>query len=281
MVRLIKAAIILALVAGIAGGAFAAYYFLYLQPARIDAADLAAAGPPGRPTPDPTTGDFERAKALKNEGKADLARQAFEDLLARYPDSTHREEAEDLLGELNISSLFSGLPGPGKSEYYVERGDVLDRVAKKTKCSAELIFQANNLERIMLQIGQKLEIPSVEFSIQIHLGPKKLLLLDHGLFFKAYAIREARSLPKKTGDIHTKVVEKIAVANSRRVTFGAKDFPGSARSLTLAGQSGFTIYGESETAGHPPGSGITLADADVQELSTLVSPGVPVVISEK
>ena len=281
MWKLIKAGIILALLAAIIGGAFGTYYYLVELPKKIDAQELAANGPPGQPTPDPSTPDFEKAKALKRDQKTDAARDACEDFLARYPDSTHRDEAEAMLGDLNLAALFSGLPGPGKVDYIVEKGDVLDRVAHKTHSNPELIFQANSLERVNLQIGQRLEVPQVSFTVQVHLVTRKLLLLNGGRFFKIYPVLEAHALPKKSPEIHTKVQEKIAFANGHRVVFGSKEYANSLRSLSLAGQPAFTIYGVSDDpAVHAPGGGgIALSASDAEEVHTLVSVGTPVNIS--
>lgn len=280
MWNLIKACIVLALLAAIFGGGYGIYYYLVVFPKDLDKQALAADGPPGQPTPDPSTPDFEKAMALKHELKNDEARDAFEDFLARFPDSSHHNDAEAMLGELNLAGLFSGLPGPGKIDYIVEKGDVLDRVAHKTHSNPELIFQANNLERVNLQIGQRLEVPQVDFAVQVHLGSKNLLLLNKGRFFKAYPILDAHPLPKKSTGIHTKVLEKLAFAGGHRVVFGSKEYANSVRSLSLVGQPGFTIYGQSEDANNrPPGSGIALSASDAEEVHTLVSIGTPVVIT--
>ena len=53
--------------------------------------------------------------------------------MVRYPDSSHHDETENMLGSLNVAELFSGRPGVNKTEYVVQRGDVLDRVAHKTR----------------------------------------------------------------------------------------------------------------------------------------------------
>ncbi len=280
MWKLIKAGVVLALLAAILSGAYGAYYYFVLFPRNLDAQALAATGPAGQPTPDPSTPDFEKALALKHDRKTDEARDAFEDFLARFPDSSHRDDAEAMLGELNLAGLFSGLPGPGKLDYIVEKGDVLDRVAHKTHSNPELIFQANNLERVNLQIGQRLEVPQVDFTVLVHLGAKKLLLLNGGRFFKSYAVLTAHPLPKKTAAIHTKVLEKLAFVSAHRVVFGSKDYVNSVRSLSLAGQPAFTIYGESDEAGNrPPGTGIGLSASDAEEVHTLVSVGTPVTIT--
>jgi hypothetical protein len=281
MWKLIKAAIVLFLLAIILGGGYGAYYFFVVFPKNLDAQALAANGPPGQPTPDPSTPDFNKALALKHDRKNDEARDAFDDFLARFPDSSHRDDAKAILGELNLAALFSGLPGPGKYDYIVGKGDVLDRVAHKTHSNPELIFQANNLERVNLQIGQRLEIPQVDFAVQAHLGSKKFLLLNGGRFFKEYPIQDAHTLPKKTTVIRTKVQEKLAFVGAHRVVFGSKDYPNSLRSISLSGQPGFTIYAVSDdpAATRPPGSGIELSQSDAEEVHTLVSIGTPVTIS--
>lgn len=279
MLNLIKTLIILALLALIVVGAYGSYYFLVERPKIRDAQEIAAAPPSGQATPDPTTTEFDRVKALKYQRDPE-SRSALEGFLARYPDSSHRDEAEAMLGDLNYSDLLSAEPGPGKVQYIVQRGDVLDRVAKKTKSDPELIFQSNGLDRIMLQIGQKLEIPQVDFSIEVHLNTKKLVLLDHGKFFKSYPVLDARPLAKKVTEIHSKVQEKQASHDGHRVQFGTKEYVNSLRSLTLAGQAAYTIYAvpdnpeESKTTG-----GIGLAESDAEELHTMAAVGTPVTIS--
>ena len=68
--------------------------------------------------------------------------------------------------------------------------------------------------------------------------------------------------------------------------FGTKEYGGSLRSLTLAGQPGYTIYGQSDGSPglgpeKPPGSGLALDPSDAEELHSLVSVGTPVTISAK
>ena len=279
MINLLKAFVILFLLGVIAGGAAGTYYFLIERPKQRDAAEIASTGPAGQPTPDPSTPEFEKVQALKRDLQYPEAREALIAFLTRYPDSTHRQEAETMLGDINLAGIFSSQPGPGKVEYIVQRGDVLDRVAHKTKSDPELIFQANGLDRIMLRIGQKLEIPQVDFSIDVRLKEKKLILLDHGRFFKSYPLEDFRPLSKKTPVINTKVQEKIAFKDGKRVPFGSKEFAGSLRSLTLTGQPGYTIYPADVGTGKPAESGLGLAAGDTEELHTLVSVGTPVTIS--
>ena len=285
MLNLLKALVILGLLAAIGGGAYGSYYLLYRAPRERDAREQAqAAVQTGEPTPDPSTPDFEKARMLKRNQNYPEARTALEAFIVRYPDSSHRDEALTLLGEMNLSELFSGQPGPGKSEYIVQRGDVLDRVAHKTKSDPELIYQANSLDRIMLRIGQKLIIPDVDFSIEIHLNPKRLVLLNHGKFFKIYPLEEVRPLGKKVAEIKTKVQEKVASQAGKPVVFGSKDFATSLRSLRLTGQPGYTIYAQPETSDDsdkPAATGLAMGPSDAEELHSLVSVGTPVIITAR
>ena len=279
MLNVLKALVILFLLAAIGAGAAGAYYFLVERPRRLDAAELAHAPPAGQPTPDPSAPEFEKVCGLKRDLQFNEARDAVIAFLTRYPDSSHRQDAETLLGDLNVTELLSGRPGPDKVEYIVQRGDVLDRVAHKTKSNTELIFQANSLDRIMLRIGQKLEIPTVDFSLDVRLKNKKVLLLNHGRFFKSYVLLEARPLGKKAAAIRTKVQEKIAFRDGKRVTFGSKEFPGSLRSVTLTGQPGYTLYAADVGNDSRAGTGLGLAASDTEELHTLLNVGSPVSIS--
>ena len=280
MIKLLKALVILGLVSMLVGGGAGAYYFLVQQPRVQDETDSHFNGPTGQPTPDPTTADFEKVRDLRRNQQYADAHAAAEAFLTRFPDSSHRDEAETMLGELNVIDLLSNGPGPDKVEYVVQRGDVLDRVAHKTKCNQELLFQANGLERTMLRIGQKLRVPQVDFSVEIHLKQHKVVVLNHGRFFKSYLIQNSKPVAKKFPDIRTKVQEKQAKKDGRQVAFGTKDYLGSVRSLTLAGQPGYTIYGEEEIPDKPPSNnGVALALADAEELHVLVSAGTPVLIN--
>ena len=285
MLTLLKTLVILVLLGAIVGGAYGAYHFLIEAPRQRDARELAVANRPNpAPTPDISTPDFERAQALKRDRNFPEARLALEAFLIRYPDSSHHDQALSLLGDINYAELMDSHPGPGKVEYIVQRGDVLERVAHKVKSDAQFIYQANGLDRIMLRIGQRLIIPGVDFSIEVHLNSRRLVLLNHGKYFKIYPLQDTRPLPKKTTDIRTKIREKLATQDGRPVSFGTREFANSLRSLALAGQPGYTIYPISDAvpgSEKPPGSGLGLLASDAEELHSLVSVGTPVVITAR
>ena len=285
MLNLLKALVILVLLSAIVGGAYGAYYLLIEGPKQRDARELAQnAAQTNAPTPDPSTPDFEKARALKRDRDYPAARAALEAFQFRYPESSHHQEALALLGDINLAELMDSHPGPGKTQYIVQPGEVLERVAHKVKSDPELLYQVNGLDRVMLRIGQKLTVPEVDFSIEVHLNPKQLVLNNHGKFFKSYSLLDARPLGKKVGEIRTKVQEKLATQNGKRVVFSSREFATSLRSLTLAGQPGYTLYAIADAvpgSEKPPGTGLGLLAADTEELHALVSVGTPVTITAR
>lgn len=280
--RIFKVLVILFLLALIAGGAAGSYYFLVYRPQKIDAEIIARGNAPGQPTPDPSTPDFEKARELRRERKLPEAREALLAMLDRFPDSSHRNEAENIIGSMNVEDVLNGLPGPGKIEYIVKSGDTMDRVARHLKSNPELIFRANNMESINLRIGQKLQIPQLDTALEIHLADKKVLLRNRGQFFKSYPIKTLKVPVKKNFEVRTKVSEKQAFKNGLRVAFGTKEFAGSIRAIAFAGQTSFTIFGEPDdpnSGEKAPAGGIGLSQSDAEELTALVSVGTPVAIS--
>lgn len=276
---LLKTLVIVALCAGILGGAGYFAYDLYFKP-RMEAREETAKGP-APPPPDPGLPAFEKCTKLKKDGHLVEARTAFEQFLDNYPNSTKIEDAKDALGEINTDLFFSATPSPDKEQYVVQRGDALAKIEKKLKTTAELIMRSNNLDDpTKLQIGQVLLVSHPDFSMIINRKIKSITLLNNGKFFKRYKVKSwAAPAPKNSAPIDAKVTEKIAWKNGQRVAFSTKDFAGSARWIQLSA-AGYTIYTEpleqeAGTANKPPG-GIALAAEDAEELSTLLNRGVPV-----
>ena len=172
---------------------------------------------------------------MRQEGKLTEARTALDRFLQKYPNGLHSEEAKDLLGEVNMDILLSSYPSPEKQEYIVKRGDVLARVANKTKSTPELIMRTNNLNSTMLRIGERLLISHPDFSLFIQRKAKLVVLLDHGAFFKRYHVLEVK-LPRsaRTENCNARRrsdgVEGLANASGS----GTKEYVGSTRWIRLA-----------------------------------------------
>jgi LysM repeat protein len=284
---LAKTFVILVLVAAVFGGAAYFSYELFIKPKeQLEAEKLAPATPL---PPDPALPDFNKAMALLKGGDLLGARDAFSRFVEQNPHSRKLEEAEEQLGKINTDIFLSPKPAPEKQLYVVRQGDVLNKVARITKTTPELLMRSNGLSNIILQINQQLLYTPAEFTVVIRKKDEKVIVLNRGKFFKQYRIRKmyGAALPKKTGATPYpkqtgKLAEKIAWGPSGgRVIFTDKEYPNAKFwvSFTVAGH---TLYGEPVAAGEqankPPVGGIALAPEDVKELAIMLPRGCPVTI---
>jgi LysM repeat protein len=235
------------------------------------------------PVVDVSLPEFQAAVKLRQDGKLAEARDALVSLIQKYPAGKHLDEARDLLGEVNVEILLSRYPSPEKIEYIVKPGDVLAKIARKLKTTPELIMRTNNMSGTMLRIGERLLISHPDFSIVIQRKANLVVLLNHGKFFKQYHVREAKLPKKQPPKITTKVAETMAWKNGQRVGLGSKEYRASTKWIRLVAGAGYTLYPVPDSTRPnldqpPPPTGLGLAAADLEELSTLVNNRTPVTI---
>jgi hypothetical protein len=265
------------------GGAAFFSYDLFVKRERKISAEKSGEIP-AEPVPDISLAEFQAAAKLRQENRLTEARDALVLLLQKYPSGLHLEEAKDLLGDVNTEILLSGYRSPEKQEYVVRSGDVLAKIAARTKSTPELIMRTNNLTNTMLQVGQHLLISHPDFSLFIQRKAQIAVLLDHGQFFKRYRIKTVKMSAKQPPRINTRVAEILAFKNGKRVGFGSKEYAGSTRWIRL-NQPGYFIYSEPDAthrdeSGQPPPPGLGLAASDVEELSSLVGTKTAVTITD-
>ncbi len=235
------------------------------------------------PVVDVSLPEFQAAVKLREDGKLAEARDALMALIQKYPAGKHLDEARDVLGEVNTEILLSRFPSPEKTEYIVKPGDVLAKIARKLKTTPEMIMRMNNMSRTMLRIGERLLISNPDFSMIIQRKANLIVLLNHGMFFKQYHVREAKLPQKQPPKITTKVAETMAWKGGQRVGLGSKEYLASTKWIRLAGAAGYTLYAVPDST-HPnleqppPPTGLGLAATDLEELSTLVNNRTPVTI---
>ena len=235
------------------------------------------------PVVDVSLPEFEAAVKLRQDGKLTEARDALVAFIQKYPNGKHLDEARDILGEVNTGILLSRQPSPEKTEYIVKPGDVLAKIARKLKTTPEMIMRMNNMSGTMLRIGDRLLISHPDFSIVIQRKANLVVLLNHGVFFKQYHIREAKLPPKPPPKITTKVAETMAWKGGKRVGLGSKEYLASTKWVRLASAPAYTLYSVPDPT-HPnidqppPPTGLGLAATDLEELSTLVNNRTPVTI---
>ena len=265
------------------GGAAFFSYDLFVKPERKIQAEKSGEIPV-EPLPDVSLPDFQVAAKLRQEGKLFEARDALVSFLQKFPSGQHVEEAKDLLGQVNTEMLFSDYRSPEKQEYVVRSGDVLAKIAAKTKTTPELILRTNNLTNSMLRVGQHLLISRPDFSIFIQRKAQTVILLNHGQFFKRYHVKSVRLSAKQPPRITTHVAEVMAWKGGKRVGFGTKEWTGSMRWIRLA-QPGYFLFavpdaGRRDESNQPPPPGLGMAASDAEELSSLVNSKTTVTITD-
>jgi len=265
------------------GGAALVSYELFVKPERKISAEKSGEIP-AEPVPDISGPEFQAAAKLRQENRLTEARDALVLFLQKYPSGLHLEEAKDLLGDVNTEILLSGYRSPEKQEYVVRSGDVLAKIAARTKTTPELIMRTNNLPSTMLQVGQRLLISHPDFSLFIQRKAQIVVLLDQGQFFKRYHAKTVKVSAKQPPRINTHVAEILAFKSGKRVGFGSKEYVGSTRWIRL-NQPGYFLYSEPDAthrdeSGQPAPPGLGLAASDVEELSSLVGTKTPVTITD-
>ena len=275
-----KALTVLLLVAGILGGSAYFVHELYYKEKKLDVVEQTATPTPTpAPTPDPAIAAFE-ALAPRIAQNSPEARDALLQFLAAHPASPKSAEARGALGRINLALFRDPVATPTNSVYTVKKGDSLVRIASQNKSNAELIYWANELSTINLQIGQQLLVPVFDAALVVDRTNSSVTLFNNGEFFKEYP---AASLQfAGTSPIETKVIDRVARKGEARVAFGHKDYPDTER-LVLLGASGITIRptpapaADGTTPPTPPG--IVLAPQDFTEIFVLVKTGTPVTIN--
>lgn len=274
--------VILFLVAALLGGSAYFAYELYYKPKKLDVEEkkMVAIAPP-TPPPDPSLAVFETLKPVL-ELNTPEARTKISEFLDSYPESPMASAARAALGRINAAQILSASPSPDKTMYAVAKGDSLVKIAAKFKTGAELIYRVNNLQTINLQIGQELAIPKLDTSLVIDRAAKTVTLQNAGAFVREYPVVSLKLPPSAaSGNVVTKVNDKLAMKGNARVAFGTKDYDGSDRWIML-GLAGVAIRGtpapaaDGSPAPMPPG--IVLDPADAGEIFVLTTRGTPVTI---
>ena len=121
-------------------------------------------------------------------------------------------------------------------------------------------------------------ISPVDFSVIIDRKAHTVTLFNQKRFFREYTAASWNAPAVKKGMerevIPAKVSKTEAWYNGAPVAFGSKEYAGSARWVELT-VKGYTLYTE---GGQKPGAGIGMNPEDMEEISTLLSKDVPVVI---
>jgi hypothetical protein len=286
-------------------------YILFIKPNRAERREkaAAAAAPAPTATPDPAIPEFERLRKLQASGNTPSVRDGWNDWISANPKSPLLPEGRRMLGAANMALFFNPAENQSLISYTVVKGDSLAKIATKHHSNAELIQKANQLPGINLQIGQQLVIPELKLTLELDRAAKSLTLLNNGTYLKEYLLLSAPTAPSTPANITTKILDKSAMAGTKRVAFGDKAYASSEKIILIAqapsivaapelpavpaeaapqpatspteqggtNAAAATVATPAPTAPPMPG-GYVLSKPDLQEIFALVSRNMPVII---
>lgn len=235
--------------------------------------------------------NLKLAQQLEAQGKLKEAREKYLELLPLLKDPRSISECEERLGKINIALLVSKLPMEEKVSYTVQKGDALQKIAKKFGTTDELIMAQNNLKtNEVLRVGEKLTILKGVFTIEISKSRNDLLLKLNGKFFKRYLVGTGKGGKTPTGRfVITTQKEKNPTwwKDNKPIPFGHPDNILGTRWMAIKAVGdtpevrGYGIHGiwDESSIGKAESAGcIRMRNRDVEELFMLVPPGTEVII---
>lgn len=246
---------------------------------------LDTAGKDG-PGVDVATLGLDRIK-MATRGASPEMKQELESLLARFPNSSVRDDIEFALGHCNLALLLSPVPSEGDEIYELKKGDTMNSISRKYKMPQDLLMRVNGIsDPRRMSIGQRIKVPSVDFSIQVNKSNNTLTLLNHGQFFKRYRVRTGKiDYLTPVGDFRVNSKKKDPVWNDPKTgkTYPPND-PANELGTRWIGFQGASlgIHGtiRPETIGHYASNGcVGMLKEDVEELFDLVRDGTPIKIT--
>ena len=275
---ILKGLFILALTVVVFGGGALVAYKLFLEPDQKLKKETGSGAP--TPPPDQTIPEYERCLQLKKDHQWADARTAYEHFLQTYPGSTKMDAARDDLGEVNVSIYFSGIGSADKVEYQIKPGDTLARIEKKLKAPGDVIMRLNNItDPRRLRVGDTIYVSHPDFSIVIDRKTQLVTLYNHARYFKQYH-PEHWAAPAVKGNpppVVGKVTDIGSFRNGQRVAASSREQDDASHVVQIA-PSGYNLYTDPSEGGEKSAAGVSLSASDMDELSALLTRGVPVTI---
>ena len=241
-----------------------------------------------RPPPAPpasTQGLLREAQDLQAADNYQAAREKLQALLDSKPDAATQAQAEELLGTIDIGLVLSPRQMPEKTDYAIQPGDTLGKVAQKFGTSIELLMKGNNLTRSLVRVNDRLRVFSGKFTIRVDKSDNTLTLLLNDKFFKRYRVGTGQYNRTPVGTFA--VTDKIAQptwwrADGKAIPYGDPENLLGTHWLAI-NVPGYGIHGtwDPSTIGKQSSAGcVRLVNSDIEELFTLVPVGTTVIIED-
>jgi len=233
------------------------------------------------PAVDPGKKVHEQAMDLIRRKEMDAARTKLTEVIEVYKDSGRYAAAREVLGEMNLDRLFDRKPMPGKLEYTVSNRDSLNGIAGKFRTNIAYIKRVNNMVGTIIHPGDRLVLYPLEFEVDVNLETKTLTILKDGKYFKDYPIL-GHHLPVAKLHKETTLGEIYGWQNDKKVRADSESFSSSPKWMqTAARKGGSGVIFCPEPPKPPEGtapspSGIYLSREDMEELTTILRPGITI-----
>ena len=232
-------------------------------------------------------------QALLAENRHEEARALAYQFIESANDAAARAEAEERLSALNTTMLFSPAPMPEKTEYTVQKGDSLDRIAKKFGTTIDLLRISNEIKGDRININDRLRVFTGTCTLLVSKTRNDMVLQINDRFFKRYRVGTGKFGKTPVGtfaiDIKLKDPPWTRPSDKKIIPYGDPENVLGTRWMSIKAiegtepVDGYGIHGtiEPETVGMQSSDGcIRLVNADVEELYTIVPEGTRVVITD-
>ncbi|HEY8239958.1 MAG TPA: L,D-transpeptidase family protein [Kiritimatiellia bacterium] len=237
------------------------------------------------PGSDPVSALLEEARKLKEADDYETAREKASAALEQTANESARAAARDVLGDVDMGLLFSERPMPEKTDYTVQSGDSIAKLANKFGTTLELISKGNDLKGSNIRIGDRLRIFSGKFSVKVDKTDNILDLYLNDKFFKRYQVGTGQYSKTPVGTF--KITDRVAQPtwwrdDGKAIPYGDPENLLGTHWLSLDIR-GYGIHGtwQPETIGKQSSAGcIRLLNEDVEQLYTVLPIGTPVTIED-
>ncbi|MFH1655216.1 MAG: L,D-transpeptidase family protein [Candidatus Omnitrophota bacterium] len=226
---------------------------------------------------------YSQANTLLKDGELLKAKDAYQEIVEKFPDSKDISEVEIRLQDLSMRIIFSSLVTPQTTMYEVKTGDTLSKIAKKFNTTVELIKRSNNLLSDVIKLGKRLRIWTGEFSCVVDKSQNILTLTLDGELIKVYRVSTGANNHTPVGKyrIRNKLINPVWHKDGRMIPPESPENILGTRWMGFDQLEDYGIHGttEPETIGQQITQGcVRMLNKDVEELYSILPIGTEVTI---
>jgi len=223
-----------------------------------------------------------QAAGLETAGNVPAARDAYQKLIADFPNNKEIADWQRKVEQLNIKLLFSPVMTPQSVAYVIQPGDSLEKIAREHKTTVELIRRENSIAEDKIFPGMKIKVWNAPFTVFVDKSQNTLLLKSGEEIVKSYTVATGTNNGTPVGKF--RIIEKIVnptwYKNNKAIPAGSPENILGTRWMGWD-KEGYGIHGTTDPAslGKQATAGcVRMSNQDVEELYTIVPQGTEVTI---